>query len=84
MSQREKALKRLAARPTDYTWKELVSLLKRLGFQMYASDGSRTKFHRERDDATLDLHRPHQPSILKAYMLEQIVQRLKEYGDIDA
>ena len=81
MSQFEKLLRRLLSRPKDFTWDELVTLLKKMGYAEQSGSGSRKKFVNEQNEI-IHLHRPHPGKILKRYMIDIIITHLKEKGKI--
>lgn len=74
-------LDRLKARPKDYTWGELASLLKGLGYTLKTGNGSRRKFIDEQKRKII-LHEPHPDKTLKAYVIEQVLTALEEHGKI--
>ncbi|BFM39926.1 type II toxin-antitoxin system HicA family toxin [Synechocystis sp. LKSZ1] len=79
MSRKEKLIKRLLARPKDFSWDELVSLLVALGFEEIATGktgGSRRRFIHS-NGVTLALHKPHPQNILKRYQIEQVIELLQ-------
>jgi predicted RNA binding protein YcfA (HicA-like mRNA interferase family) len=77
MSTIEKLIARFMARPNDFTWSELVRLLKYFGFDEITGSGSRRKFiHHYRQP--IILHEPHPRRILKMYQINQIYDALKE------
>jgi predicted RNA binding protein YcfA (HicA-like mRNA interferase family) len=81
LSKRDKLLKRLFGRPSDFTWNELNSLLTGFGFQEVQGSGSRVKFiNRDMADAIIIVHRPHPGNEIKGYVVDQIVSKLKELG----
>lgn len=67
LSKREKLLKRLASRPSDFTWTELVSLLTNMDYELEKASGSGRKFINPATDATLFIHEPHPAKVLKSY-----------------
>lgn len=77
MSKLQKAIARLLARPTDYGWEELVSLMEALGYELRTSGGSGRKFLDPQCGALLFLHEPHPGSILKAYQVRAVLQFLR-------
>lgn len=81
MSKFEKLLQRLLSRPKDFTWDELVTLMRKLGYEELSGAGSRKKFVNENKDM-ISLHRPHPGKILKRYMLDIVIEHLKEKGKI--
>ncbi|MDE6956815.1 MAG: type II toxin-antitoxin system HicA family toxin [Lachnospiraceae bacterium] len=86
MSTAEKLKKRVAKIPRDFTYVEAKSLLKTLGFEEYnkgRTSGSRVRFFRESDGAVVDLHKPHPEKEMKKYAVEQLVEKLREYGELE-
>ena len=81
MSRREKLLKRFLAKPRDFSWRELETLLAGFGYELRSggrTGGSRVRFvHPE--NGPISLHKPHRAS-LKQYQLEQIRALLEEEG----
>jgi predicted RNA binding protein YcfA (HicA-like mRNA interferase family) len=78
VSQHEKLLDRLKRKPKDFTWSELETLLKGLGYQLEMGSGSRRKFIHEKTAVVLSLHQPHPANELKAYQVRDILAHLKE------
>jgi len=79
VSRKEKLIKRLLARPKDFSWDELVSLLAALGFEAVAPEktgGSRRRFIHP-NGVILTLHKPHPQNILKRYQVEQVIELLQ-------
>lgn len=82
MSRSQKLLERFKNVPADLTWEELVSLLRSLGYEKISpgkTSGSRQKFINEKKEI-LSLHKPHPGNIVKKYVIEQILESLKERG----
>ena len=85
MSKFEKAKKRLLSEPKDYTFTEAKSFLQSLGFEQKnkgKTSGSRVGFYRESDGATILLHKPHPEDILREYAVRQLIDNLKEIGEL--
>lgn len=82
MGKKEKLITRLKSKPADFTWRELTSLLGQLGFVELQGSGSRVKFSRNSDGILISLHKPHPGNELKAYQVEDVLNKLQEYGDI--
>jgi len=76
MAKLEKLINRLKSRPSDFTWDELVTLLKRLGFDELQGSGSRVKFFHKKMNYLIQLHKPHPSKILKQYMIREILKLL--------
>jgi hypothetical protein len=80
MSKEEKLVKRLLAKPNDFTYNELRSLLTHLGYvesQSGKTSGSRVAFINENDKHIIRLHKPHPGNELKKYQIEQLIEELK-------
>jgi hypothetical protein len=79
MAKIEKLVERLLSYPTDFTWEELVKVLGHFGFQESKSGktgGSRRRFT---DGVNrFVIHKPHPRNILKRYMLNEVIQILKQ------
>lgn len=85
MSTLEKLKSRVERLPKDFTYAEARTLLKALGFEEITkgkTSGSRVRFYRKNDGAVIDLHKPHPKPEMKGYAVEQLVERLKEYGEL--
>lgn len=84
MSKLEKEIERLKAKPKDYTYDEAKRLLNNLGFyenNKGKTSGSRVAFI-NKDNAKIDLHRPHPGNILKTYQVNKLLKSLKELEEI--
>lgn len=80
MSRDEKLLAKLLNEQASFTWQELVTLLRRLGYEQLEGSGSRVKFDNGDPRALISLHRPHPGNELKAYVRRQIIDHLKAGG----
>jgi len=80
MSKKEKLILKFQQRPKNFTWDELVSLLKYLGYREIKTGktgGSRRRFIHD-SAATITLHKPHPQNILKRYAVDQVLDILKQ------
>ena len=71
--------------PRDYTYTEARSLLIQMGFEEYnkgKTSGSRVKFYRSRDKKVILLHKPHPGDIMKIGTVRDLVDCLKEIGEL--
>ena len=85
MSQFEKILNRFTTLPKDFTYDELKSLLKGLGYIEFTkgkTSGSRVAFVNQKTRHIIRIHKPHPSNILKRYVMEQIFDELKNQGVI--
>ena len=80
MSKQEKALHRLASKPKDFTWQELVTLMTGLSFILEKAGGSGRKFVLPETTLTLFIHEPHPNSTLKAYQVRDAIDILERGG----
>ena len=78
MGREQKLIDRLYSKPKDYKWNEAVTLLKKLGFKKIEGSGSRVKFFHENPRSLIIIHRPHPGSILKAYQVNDLIDKIKE------
>ncbi len=83
MSRHSKSLAHLKARPKDFTWDELASLLKHFGYQEISGNGSRRKFVHEVTKHKLALHKPHPENTVKSYVIDIALKALIENGLIE-
>ncbi|KAA0947671.1 MULTISPECIES: type II toxin-antitoxin system HicA family toxin [unclassified Pseudomonas] len=81
MSKNEKLLAKLLNEQMTFTWPELVTLLRRLGYTQIEGAGSRVKFDKGDPSAMITLHTPHPGNELKHYIRRQIIEQLKS-GDL--
>jgi predicted RNA binding protein YcfA (HicA-like mRNA interferase family) len=79
MSKYDKLLARLQTKPKDFTWRELVTLLRRLGYELHSGSGSRRKF-RHKSAPPFDTHEPHPQKVVKRYVIDQLLEVLEEGG----
>lgn len=80
MSKRQKALQRLLAKPTDFTWSELKSVMESFGYELKVTGGSGRKF--VRPEAIFAIHEPHPHKLLKAYQVRAVIEFLTKEGHI--
>ena len=84
MSKKEKLLLRLQERPKDFTWDELTTLLKSLGYTPWKTGktgGSRRRFLHP-TAPPISLHKPHPRNTLKRYAIDDIIEKLTNEGMI--
>ena len=80
MTRKDKLLARLFSKPKDFEWSELKALLKGLGFEELRGTGSRVKFRHPESGRLISLHRPHPGNIVKQYVLDRVIDVIKERG----
>jgi len=76
MTKADKLILRLKSTPKDFSWDELVSVLKKLGFYEQQGNGSRIKFYHPERNRVIHLHKPHPAKILERYMSNEIIDLL--------
>ena len=80
MGRREKLIARLKSKPRDFSWDELVRLLEALDYREAATGktgGSRRRFVHETAPSIM-LHKPHPGSIVKMYVVHEVLRVLSE------
>lgn len=80
MSRKDKLSAKLKRQPKDFTWNELVTLLKALGYRELKRGktvGSRRRFVHE-TAALISLHEPHPGNELKAYQVDLVLETLTQ------
>lgn len=81
MSKKDKLVDRLLKKPKDFTFDEMKSLLSCFGYSLkQGGTGSGVKFIRGESNEVIHFHRPHPDGILKKYILEQVIEKLKRDG----
>jgi hypothetical protein len=84
LSRLDKLITRFLTKPKDLTWDELVSVLGYYGYTEIPTGktgGSRRKFS-DLDKVIISLHKPHPKPIVKSYVIEQVLDHLKEKGKL--
>lgn len=79
MSKKDKLTKKFLSNPKDFTWEELVNLLKIHGYEEEKTgntSGSRTSFI-NKDGNQIKTHKPHPKNIIKSYAINEIKMKLK-------
>ena len=85
MSKFEKAKERILGKPKDYTYTEARYLLGKMGFDEFnkgKTSGSRVRFYRERDRKVVLLHKPHPEDVMDRGAVSDLVDYLKEIGEL--
>ena len=85
MSTLEKLKKRIQTLPKDYTYMEMKTLMEALGYEELnkgRTSGSRVRFYRPSDGSIMDIHKPHPQKEMRFYAVKQIVNKLKETGEL--
>lgn len=85
MSKKEKLINKLLRRPKDFSFNELTSLFRYIGYKelrMGKTSGSRRTFVHQETNHIIRLHKPHPKSILKRYQINEIIEALTKNGMI--
>ena len=81
MSQKDKLVARLLKKPKDFTFDEMVSLLAYFGYNLKQGGiGSGVKFTRNNSNEVINFHKPHPNGIMRKYVLDQVVEKLRKDG----
>lgn len=83
MSKVDKLIQRLLSRPKDFTYDELVKVLKHFGYKEVKKGktaGSRRAFIDEATKHIIRLHKPHPQNILKMYVIDNLIEELGNQG----
>ena len=79
MSTKDKLIERFKRQPKDFTWQELVQLFSIFGFTVDnkgKTSGSRVAF--VNGDNDIEVHKPHPSSIVKEYVMKNVLKFLKD------
>jgi hypothetical protein len=85
MVKKEKLLDKLLRKPSDFTFRELESLLGHFGYDQLKpgkTGGSRRAFLHRSTKHIIRLHKPHKGNTLKQYQIREIIQALKKNDHI--
>jgi len=85
MSKTEKLLLRFLSKPKDFTFEDLMRLLKSFGYEdakTGKTSGSRVAFYNTELDDMIKFHKPHPSQIMKQCYLRDIEQQLRDKGVI--
>ena len=83
MSKKDKLIERLLKKPKDFTYDEMESLLSYLGYQLkQGGTGSGVKFIKDGSNEVINFHKPHPSGILKRYVLDQVIEKLRKDGSL--
>lgn len=85
MSQLEKLRARLLLKPKDLSYDEIRSFLIKINYSEFnkgKTSGSRVKYYRAEDNSVIMLHKPHPGSILSPGAINDLIEHLKETGDL--
>ena len=83
MSNKEKLIDRLIKKPKDFTFDEMVLLLSYFGYELkQGGTGSGVKFIKEGSNEVINFHKPHPNGVLKKYVLDQVVEKLRKDGQL--
>ncbi|AYM99228.1 type II toxin-antitoxin system HicA family toxin [Chryseobacterium sp. 3008163] len=80
MSKKDKLIARLKNNPKDFEYSELRTLLISLGYDednKGGTSGSGVMFLNKTVSSTINMHKPHNPDILKGYQIKKIIQELE-------
>jgi predicted RNA binding protein YcfA (HicA-like mRNA interferase family) len=80
MSRHEKLREKLLKFPRNFTYDEMITLLKDYGYikeERRRSSGSAVMFYNKELSDKIMFHKPHPEKELKRYILEMIIEKLK-------
>ena len=81
MSKKDKLINKLLKKPKDFTFEEMKSLLTYFGYELkQGGTGSGVKFVRDGSNEVINFHKPHPNGILKRYVLDQVLEKLRKDG----
>ena len=83
MSKKDKLIDRLLKKPKDFSFDEMESLLSYLGYELkQGGTGSGVKFIKDGSNEVINFHKPHPNGILKRYVLDQVIEKLRKDGSL--
>ena len=79
MSKKDKLVERLMKKPKDFTFDEMKVLLSYFGYELKQGGiGSGVKFIKAGSSEVINFHKPHSSGILKRYVLDQVIEKLRK------
>ena len=81
MSKQEKLIKRFKSKPKDFSFDELIILMRYFGYYLDnkgRTSGSRVQFISIRGNKPIKIHKPHNRKYLINYQMEDILKALLE------
>jgi hypothetical protein len=85
MSRFDKIVNKLLAKPKDFTYDELIIVMRGLGYRELTkgkTSGSRVAFINDQTKHIIRLHKPHPKNLLKRYQIDYLINELKTIGAI--
>lgn len=84
MSKKEKLLSKLCANPApkDFSWEEIVTLMRQYGFKATCNGGSHYMFEHT-SGFRLSMSKTHPSGILKTYQIRDAKDALRQIGVLD-
>jgi len=83
MSKRKKLLARLRSQPRDFTWDELVAVLKHHDCTVEKGAGARRRFVHGPSGKHIAWHEPHPGNIVKMYVVAEAIEFIDALEDDD-
>lgn len=81
MGKKDKLIDKLLKKPKDFTFDEMVVLLSYFGYELkHSGTGSGVKFIKEGSNEIINFHKPHPSGVLKRYVLDQVIEKLRKDG----
>jgi len=84
MAKIEKLIAKLLSNPVDFTWDELLKLLRHFDYEELKTGktgGSRRKFV-DKTKHIISLHKPHPGNVLNRYQINDVILALTEKGKL--
>ena len=81
MSKKDKLIDRLLKKPKDFTFDEMKLLLSYFEYELKQGEtGSGVKFIKAGSNEVINFHKPHPNGVLKRYVLNQVIEKLRKDG----
>jgi hypothetical protein len=78
VSRQQKAIDRLMLKPSDFDWRELMTLMESFDYELKQSGDSSRKFIHRETKAIFMIHEPHPSKVLKSYQVSAVIHFLKQ------
>lgn len=86
MGRKDKLLEKLKSKPKSFTWDEAKAVMTACGFDLMNArgGGSGRMFVNRTTKQKVRLHEPHPQNTLLPYMLDALIDALKDAGEIES
>ena len=84
MSKHEKLLNRFLSKPKDFTFNELIKVLKYFNYKLISNKktGGSARIFKSPKNKQISIHEPHGSEPIPQFQIQRIIKKLKELGEL--